>query len=256
MKRKTLSLLAGLGLLLAMQAHAGDTLRVATDGTFPPYSEVGADGKLKGFDVDIANALCAEMKVKCDISRYDFDGMIPALNAHKFDLIVASMAITPEREQAVAFSDKYEGGYSQLLGRKGMALDGSPAGLKGKAIGVQQGTVQENYAKDVYGKAGAKVRTYNAPADALLDLTAGRVDAIVVEIGVAWDFLKGPNGSRLSLFGPKLNDVKYFGTGSGIALRKDDQPLLHKVNAALAAILKNGSYKKINDRYFGYNQYD
>ncbi|MGL6072063.1 transporter substrate-binding domain-containing protein [Craterilacuibacter sp.] len=255
MQIKTWTMLT-LAALLAGQAQAGDTLRVATDGTFPPYSVVAPDGKLSGFDVDIANALCAEMKAKCELMRYDFDGMIPALNARKFDLIVASMAITPEREKAVAFSAKYEGGYSQFLGKKGIQLAGTPAGMKGKTLGVQQGTIQEKYAKDVFGKAGAKVRSYSTPANALLDLNAGRADAIMVEIGVGTEFLKGPGGNKLTLFGPQFNDVKYFGTGSGIAMRKTDQALLHKVNSALATILKNGTYKKINDRYFDYNQYD
>ncbi|MCL6264349.1 transporter substrate-binding domain-containing protein [Craterilacuibacter sp. RT1T] len=256
MKLKTWTTIAAFGLLAASQAQAADTLRIATDGTFPPYSVAAPDGKLSGFDVDIANALCAEMKAKCEIMRYDFDGMIPALNARKFDLIVASMAITPEREKAVSFSNKYEGGYSQFLGKKGPLPAGTPASMKGKTLGVQQGTIQEKYAKDVFGKGGAKIRTYTTPANALLDLNAGRVDAIMVEIGVGSEFLKGPGGNKLALFGPKFSDVKYFGTGSGIALRKTDKALLQKVNTALDTILKNGTYKKINDRYFDYNQYD
>ena len=256
MKTVRLTLAAALALATLQAAHAADTLRVATDGTFPPYSEVTPDGKLKGFDVDIANALCAEMKAKCEIVRHDFDGMIPALNARKFDLIVASMAITDERKKAVAFSDKYEGGYSQLLGRKGALPAGTPESLKGKTIGVQQGTIQEKFARGELAKAGAKIRTYGTPANAQLDLNASRVDAILVEIGVGHEFLKGPSGNKLAIFGPKFNDPKYFGTGSGIAMRKNDTALQGKVNTALAAILKNGTYKKINDRYFTYNQYD
>lgn len=244
------------GLLLAGTTLAQPTLRVATDGTFPPYSSVTPDGKLVGFDVDIANALCAEMKARCELVRYDFDGMIPALNTRKFDMIVASMAITPERQKVVAFSDKYEGGYSQFLGRKGVKLDGSPAGMKGRTLGVQQGTIQERYAREVFARQGARLRSYSAPANALLDLQAGRLDAILVEVGVGYEFLKGKGGDQLALFGPQFNDVKYFGTGSGVVVRKDDQALLGRVNAALANILKNGTYKKINDKYFDYNQYD
>lgn len=259
MMNRTLRLVATgvlLGLAGLAQADAGKTLRVGTDGTFPPYSSVKADGKLYGFDIDIANALCAEMKVKCELVRYDFDGMIPALNTRKLDLIVASMAITEERQKAIAFSDKYEGGYSKLMSRKGATLEATPAGLKGKSIGVQQGSIQESYTKAVFGKAGATVRSYSSSANALLDLNAGRLDAIMVEIGVAHEFLHGVNGKQLALFGPKFDDVKYFGTGSGIAMRKNEPELLKKVNAALNTLLKNGSYKRINDRYFDYDQYE
>ncbi|MGL5323180.1 MAG: transporter substrate-binding domain-containing protein [Aeromonas sp.] len=244
------------GLLFAQSVLAAPVLRIATDGTFPPYSTVNPDGSLAGFDVDIANALCAEMKMTCELRQYDFDGMIAGLKARKFDMIVASMAITEERQRQIAFSDKYQGGYSRFMGPRNTTLSGEPAAMAGKRIGVQLGSIQENYAKDVYGKAGAKVRTYGSAEQAWLDLMAGRLDAIVVEIGVGMEFKKREGADGFDFFGPRMNDPAYFGTGSGIAVRKQDTRLLGEVNKALGTLLANGTYKQINDKYFDYDQYE
>lgn len=254
MKAATL-MLSSLLLCTSLQA-AEPVIRVATDGTFPPYSTVNPDGSLAGFDVDIANALCAEMKAKCTLRQYDFDGMIPALKANKFDMIVASMAITEERKKAIAFSDKYQGGYSRFMGASGTTLSGEPAAMKGQKIGVQLGSIQENYARDIYGKAGAKVVTYGSPDQAWLDLQAGRLDAIVVELGVGMEFKKREGAEKFDFFGPRMDDPAYFGVGSGIAVRHEDPKLLARINAALKAILANGTYKAINDKYFDYDQYE
>lgn len=249
-------LLAGSLLLIAASAYADTTLRVVTEGTFPPYSMVRADGALTGFDVEIAQALCQEMKIKCQVVANEFDGIIPGLIAKKFDLAVASMAITEERKKAVAFSDKYQGGYTTFVGRAGQKLDGSPQSMKGRHIGVQQGTIQANYARAVYAPAGARLKTYSTVENAFLDVASGRLDALMVEVGSAYELKKSPKGKQMEMFGPRMNDPKYFGTGSGIAMRKDDTVLQSKVNAALKTILANGTYKKINDKYFDYNQYD
>lgn len=246
-----------LGMLLVsgtLQA-AEPVLRIATDGTFPPYSMVQPDGTLAGFDVDIANALCREMKVTCNIVQYDFDGMIPALKARKFDAIVASMAITEERKKVVAFSDKYEGGYSRFIGPKGTTLSGEVDAMKGEKIGVQMGSIQENYARHVYGKAGATVVSYGSPEQAWLDLRAGRVGAIVVEIGVGMELKKREGAADFDFFGPRMDDPDYFGVGSGIAVRQQDTALLARINVALKHILANGTYQQINDKYFDYDQY-
>lgn len=254
MKTKLSCLMAML--VLAGVAQAEEPLRVVTEGTFPPYSMTKSDGSLTGFDVDIANALCAEMKMKCQMVANEFDGIIPGLIARKFDMAVASMAITPERQKAISFSDKYQGGYSTFVGRIGQKLAGTPESMKGRSIAVQTGTIQANYARAKYVPAGATLRMYSTVENALLDVTSGRVDALLVDVGSAYELKKTPKGKLVELFGPKMTDTTYFGTGSGIAVRKDDKVLLGKVNAALKTILANGTYKKINDKYFDYNQYD
>lgn len=237
-------------------AQAEETVvRIATEGAFPPYSFVSPDGSLGGFDVDIANALCAEIKVKCELVKQDWDGMIPGLLAKKYDAIVSSMNITPVRQQKVAFSDKYEGGYSMLFGGKHL-IDSRPMALQSKVIAVQKGTVQESFAKDYYEKAGISLRRYPDIATAKMDLTAGRVDAVLMDVGNIYEAKKDEGLSDYDAFGEQFKDPAYFGTGSGIAVRKDDPILLGRINQALANILANGTYKQINNKYFQYNQYE
>lgn len=255
--RKIKKALLGVMMLSACAAVQAEPkqVRIATEGAFPPYNFVNPDGSLGGFDVDIANALCAKMAAECTIVKQDWDGIIPGLLAKKYDAIVASMAITPERELKVSFSDKYEGGYSMLYGSKDLT-DSSPQALQGKVVAVQSGSIQEDFAVDYYGKAGVSVRRYPDTQTAMLDLTAGRVDAVMLEVGLIYEAKKDPSLDAYQGFGEQFKDPKYFGEGSGIAVRKQDRELLADINKALATILADGTYKQINDKYFPYNQYD
>lgn len=230
------------------------TLRVGVEGAYPPFSSLGADGKLKGFDIDIANAVCERMKVKCVLVQAEFDAMIPALRAKKFDAIVASMSITPERLKAVDFSDKYYNTPTRFVVRSDSRLEVSPEGLKGRKIGVQRTTVQDRFATAAF-KASEIVR-YSKQDEVFLDLVNGRIQGVLVD-SVAADqgFLKTPAGKGFVFRGPVYDDPAFFGTGAGIAVRKGDTALRDKINAALAAIRADGSYKKLNDRYFDFDVY-
>lgn len=235
------------------QAQSPKKLRIGVEGAYPPFSEVGPDGKLKGFDIDIAMALCAEIGAECSLVQQDWDGMIPALQSRKFDAIIASMAITEERKKVVAFSDKYANTPSRFVARAG-AADASPAALKGKRIGVQRSTSQDRYLTELY-KASEIVR-YARNDELYLDLAAGRLDAALGDT-VALDegLLKRPLGKGFAFFGPPLSDPKYFGYGAGIAVRKADADLVARLNAAIKAIRANGTYKKLQDKYFTYDVY-
>ena len=229
-------------------------LRIGVEGAYPPFSEVGPDGKLKGFDIDIANALCTQMKAQCTLVQQDFDGMIPALQARKFDAIIASMSITPERQQAVNFSDKYYSTPARLVAKSGSKLQTTPEGLKGRKIGVQRSTIHDRYATDMF--KGAEIVRYTKQDEVFLDLAAGRIDATLVD-SVAADvgFLKTPAGKGFGFVGPTYTDVKYFGIGAGVAIRKSDTDLQAKFNEALKAIRANGTYKKIEAKYFDFDVY-
>lgn len=147
------------------------SLRIATEGTYPPWSFKSAEGQLQGWDVDIANALCEKMKARCEIVSQDWDGIIPGLVARKFDIIVASMAITEQRRQRVDFSDKYKETISRFVAKKGTPADVAPAALKGKTIGVQRGSIQASYLTQNYKDSILKF--YDTPQAAELDLVAG-----------------------------------------------------------------------------------
>ena len=172
-------LLAGLAMgISTADAKDWSKVRVAVEGAYPPFSEVGPDGKLKGFDVDIANALCAQIKASCDLVQQDWDGIIPALLAKKYDIVVASMSITEERKKRVDFTDKYYQTPARFVRKKGSGLEISKDQLKGKKVGVQRATIHDNYITDNFGDAVEVVR-YGTQDEANLDMVAGRVDLLL-----------------------------------------------------------------------------
>jgi len=253
---RRLLLATALSLAASAPSLAADwsKLRIGVEGAYPPFSEVGPDGKLKGFDIDIAFALCTQMKAQCTLVQQDFDGMIPALQARKFDAIIASMSITPERQQSVNFSDKYYSTPARLVAKGGSKLQTTPEGLKGRKIGVQRSTIHDRYASDMF--KGAEIVRYTKQDEVFLDLAAGRIDATLVD-SVAADavLLKTPAGKGFGFVGPTYTDVKYFGIGAGVAIRKSDTDLQAKFNEALKAIRANGTYKKIEAKYFDFDVY-
>lgn len=260
MQRRTLATLLALAVFAttagtaSAQAPDWKKIRIGVEGAYPPFSEVGPDGKLKGFDIDMANALCAEMKAECTLVQQEWDGMIPALNARKFDAIIASMSATEERRKSVNFSDKYYNTPARLVGKAGAGLQATAEGLKGKKIGVQRATIHDRFVTDQFKQS--QIVRYAKADEVYLDLAAGRIDVAMGDsVAIDGGFLKTPAGKGFAFFGPDYNDEKYFGTGSSIAVRKSDEALAQKFNAAIKAIRANGTYKKIQDKYFDFDVY-
>lgn len=227
-------------------------LKIGTEGAYPPFNNVTADGKLEGFDIDIANALCAEMKAECEFVAQDWDGIIPALEAKKFDAIVASMSITEERKQKVDFTNKYYNTPPAIAVAKDSTIaDVSPAALAGKTIGTQGSTNHQNYSEATY--KDSTVKSYPTAEEYKLDLANGRIDAVNDDIIVLTNWLKTPEGACCKLLGTITPDAKIHGEGAGIAIRKGDTELRDKFNTAIDAIRANGKYKEIQDKYFTFD---
>ncbi|MDI3510039.1 MAG: ABC transporter substrate-binding protein [Pseudomonadota bacterium] len=230
-------------------------LKVAIDPTYEPFTFKTADGKPTGFDVDIAEALCAEMKRKCVYVEQVWDSMIPGLQAKKYDVIISSMSITDERKQAVDFSDKYYATPSRIVVKEGTAYT-DPASLKGKNIGVLKGSTQEKYAMGELKPAGVNVVPYEAQDQVYLDIKSGRLDGTVADqVEVNGGFLRKDEGKGYGFVGPVLDDIKYFGYGVGVALRKGEDDLRNQLNAAIAAIRGNGVYETVAKKYFDFDPY-
>ncbi len=241
----------------ATQADAKEwkKVRIGVEGAYPPFSEVTADGKLVGFDIDIANALCEEMKVECELVTQDWDGIIPALLARKYDAIIASMSITEERKQKVDFTNKYYNTPAKFVRKKGSGIEITMEGLKGKTVGVQRATIHDNFVTEVYGDE-VEVKRYASQDEAYLDMVAGRVDLLLADsVAMQGGFLDTDDGKGFEFVGPDFSDPKYFGDGAGIALRKDDDDLREKLNQAIETIRSNGKYKAIQDKYFDFDVY-
>jgi len=233
--------------ILAAPAAARD-LKIATEGAYPPFNNKNAKGELVGFDVDIAKAICAEMKAKCTLVAQDWDGIIPGLLAKKYDLIVASMSITDERKKKVAFSAPYYSDFLQFVAKKGSGFQPTDAGVKGKTLGAQRSTISSQYLEDKYRKV-AKIKVYDKQTAAWLDLKSGRLNAVLADIYPAYDWIQKNKG--YALVGKKID----INDKIGIAGRKEDAELLKKVTAAIKAIRDNGTYAKINKKYFPFDIY-
>ncbi|MBB3234145.1 ABC transporter substrate-binding protein [Phyllobacterium endophyticum] len=237
-------------------AHAQDALKltIASEGAYPPFNNLTSDGKLEGFDIDIGNALCAEMKAECTWVSQDWDGMIPALQAGKFDAIIASMSITPERLEKVDFSKKYYNTPPAIAVPKDSDVkDITPESLKGKTLGVQGSTSHSNYAEAKY--SGSEIKMYPTSDEYKLDIANGRIDAVMDDVVVLGQWLDSDAGSCCKLLGTITPDPAIHGPGAGVTVKKGNTALADKFTAAIAAIRANGKYKEINDKYFKIDVY-
>jgi arginine/ornithine transport system substrate-binding protein len=256
--KKILIAAAAIALICAagsIQAKEWKVVRIGVEGAYPPFSYTTADGKLEGFDIDIAKALCKAMGVEIKLVPQDWDGIIPALMAKKYDAIIASMSITEERKKKVAFTNKYYQTPAKFICKKGMVKEFSPEVLKGKTVGVQRATIHDNYITDNYGK-DVDIKRYTTQDEAYLDIAAGRVDFLLADsVALSDGFLKKPEGKDFEFVGPDLTDPRWFGQGSGIACRKQDKDLVEMFNKAIEQIRADGTYKAIQDKYFDFDVY-
>lgn len=222
-----------------------DVLRIATEGAYKPFNFTNADGSLGGFDVDIANALCEDMKVKCQISAQDWDGIIPALNAKKYDVIVSAMSVTPERQAQVDFTEPYFTNSLVFLAKKDKAFNPDEVTqINQNSIAAQRSTISSQWLEKTHPQAKAKL--YDTLDNAFLDLSAGRADAMVSDKAPAYAWLKSNAGQGFEVKGSEID----INDKLAIAVRKND-PLLTKVNTALSNIRANGTYDKIVQQHFG-----
>ncbi|MCW6030719.1 arginine ABC transporter substrate-binding protein [Pantoea sp. JK] len=234
------ALLAG----LSLSASAAQTLRFATEASYPPFEFVDSDNKIQGFDVDLANALCKEMDATCTFTNQAFDSLIPSLKFRRFDAVMAGMDITPDREKQVLFSKPYYDNSAIFIAQKGKMTD--VAALKGKRVGVQNGTTHQKYLSDKH--SDITVVPYDSYQNAVLDLKNGRIDAVFGDTAVVNEWLK--QNANLAPLGEKVTDKDYFGTGLGIAVRQGNSELQGKFNAALEKIKADGTYKTIYSKWF------
>lgn len=248
--KKFLTCIGALGLALALTAGAtaAEKVRIVTEGTYPPFSSVDGSGQLVGFDVDIAKALCTAMKAECEIVTQNWDGIIPGLMARKYDAIIASMSITEERKKAVDFTNPYYSNKLQFSGPKGKPLDTSRAGLRGKTIGAQRATFAATWFEQNY--KGVDLKLYAGQEEIFADMASGRLDGIIADVYVTYDWLQSKMGKKYEFKGT----VVYDGDKVGIVVRKGDA-LRERLNSALRTIRENGTYAKINARYFPFDIY-
>jgi octopine/nopaline transport system substrate-binding protein len=249
-------------------------ITIATEGAFPPYNLTRADGTLDGYDIDLAHYLCDHMKIKCTIIAQAFDGMIPALNAGKFDAIMAGMSATAKRKEVIDFSIPYgntgqsfatlkDGDLAKLpLTDKLFSLSTDDAGarkaieemkpmLQGKVIGVQSASIAARFV-DEYMKGIVEVREYKTTEQHDLDLLAGRVDFTMASMGYLKTAVEKPANSDMVIVGPRFQGG-FLGAGSSVGLRKSDTALKAKFDEAIAAAKADGTLKTLSQKWFGFD---
>ena len=265
-----LSSIAALAIFLS--SAQADSIRIGTEGAYPPWNAKDESGKLIGFEVELANFLCIYMKADCTIVEQDWDGMIPGLIMRKYDAIMAGMSITDERMKTINFSQGYADEVASLAVMKGSSLEGMDtpqsinlstggakakkalktltAALAGKTIGVQTATIHQNFLES--GDVGSvKVRTYKTQDEVNLDLAAGRIDAALAAAVAFTDYAE-KSGKAVVLVGPTFSGGA-FGNGVGVGIRKDDTELLKAFNKAIDKARKNGDISRIAIKWFGFD---
>ena len=276
-KKTILTVLAS---LLVIGNVYADKIKIGTEGAYPPWNSKDASGALIGFEVELANELCAIMKRECTIVEQDWDGMIPALLMRKFDAIMAGMSITAERQKTITFSQGYADEVASLAVMKGSSLEGmdTPEGvnltlggsavkkalktitgaLAGKTVCTQTGTIHQNFLES--GDVGSvNVRTYKTQDEVNLDLTSGRCD-VALAAAVAFTDYADKSGKPVTLVGPTFSGGA-FGNGVGVGIRqggddaigKRDAQLLKDFNKAINKARKQGIISKLAIKHFGFD---
>lgn len=236
---------------LAGTAHAAGTLRFGVEAAYPPFESKSPSGELQGFDIDVGNAVCKKMNVKCVWVENSFDGLIPALQARKFDVINSAMNITSKRKQSIDFTPPVYVVPIVMVAKRDSKLLPDAKSLQGKRVGVLQGSSQEDFLKQHWATAGVSIVSYQDQDQVYADLVAGRLDAAVQEAQTVQDgFLGKPEAHDFAILGAPLSDPATLGEGTGLGLRKGDQALKSKVVAALDSLKKDGTLSALSQKYF------
>ncbi|HRK24372.1 MAG TPA: transporter substrate-binding domain-containing protein [Beijerinckiaceae bacterium] len=253
MRKLTVLLVAAAAVAMTGAAQAQQAewkeIRIGTEGAYPPFNNLNAKKELEGFEIDYANALCEKMKVKCTWVVQDWDGIIPALLSKKYDVIVAGMNATEERAKRVDFSMVYTKTPISMIAAKSVtSTDVSPAALKGKAIGTQGSTIHANFLEKHY--KDSTPRLYPTQEEANLDLLNGRLDYVVADKLALEDFINGKGKDCCKMIADVTRDPAIHGPGVGMAVRKEDGALKALLNKAIEDSIKDGTHKKIADKWF------
>jgi polar amino acid transport system substrate-binding protein len=239
-------------LTLAAGTVRADQIRIATEGTYKPFSYFTPSGELTGFDVESTLAICKAAGLDCKMVVMELDAMVPALNDKKIDAMAVGQTITPKHLKQTGMTDSIRTAGKQFVSCTPEKFpDTSPEALKGHSIGTQAGTSNADYFQAKY--PGSDIRLYKSMDEAFQDLGSGRIELALAQTGVAWGFMQSPEGKGCQFVGAKLADPKLFGTGVGISTRLGDTQLLDAFNAGLKKILDDGTYKALNDKYFPFS---
>ena len=271
--KKFIIYLLSIGIFGVASIANSQTIRIGTEGAYPPWNNLNSAGELEGAEIDFGNEACARMGVTCEWVTQDWDGIIPALLQGKYDIIIAGMSITEERKEKVNFTTGYmtDGARFAVLKNSGLAnlniagmakvnlnnaggkeqaaIGQLIAAMDGKTVCVQSSTIHQNFLEK-HMSGAVDVKLYQAVDDHNLDLAAGRCDAVLADVGSIIDFMESDGGVDVAFTGPTFSGG-VFGDGVGGAVRKEDTDILEMWNAAIAEMSKDGTTAEITKEWFG-----
>ena len=269
--KKFLLILLSLSLFSVATISNAKSIRIGTEGAYPPWNNINSAGDLEGAEIDFGNEACARMGVDCEWVTQDWDGIIPALLQGKYDIIIAGMSITEERKEKVNFTNGYmtDGARFAVLkgsgladlsiakkvnlnnagGKEQAAIGQLIAAMDGATVCVQSSTIHQNFLEK-HMSGAVDVKLYQAVDDHNLDLAAGRCDAILADVGSIIDFMESGGGVDVAFTGPTFSGG-VFGDGVGGAVRKEDNDILEMWNSAISEMSKDGTTAEITKRWFG-----
>ena len=271
--KKILIYLLSIGIFGVASIANSQTIRIGTEGAYPPWNNLNSAGELEGAEIDFGNEACERMGVTCEWVTQDWDGIIPALLQGKYDIIIAGMSITEERKEKVNFTTGYmtDGARFAVLKNSGLAnlniagmakvnlnnaggkeqaaIGQLIAAMDGKTVCVQSSTIHQNFLEK-HMSGAVEVKLYQAVDDHNLDLAAGRCDAVLADVGSIIDFMESDGGVDVAFTGPTFSGG-VFGDGVGGAVRKEDTDILEMWNAAIAEMSKDGTTAEITKEWFG-----
>lgn len=250
------SLIALAALMMVGTAAAAEPVKIGIAAEpYPPFASPDASGNWVGWEIDFINAVCKAAEMDCVITPVAWEGIIPSLTGGQIDAIMASMSITDERLQTIDFSDKYYNTPTVIVATKGAGMTPDPAGMAGKIIGVQVSTIHEAYAQKYFTDA-AEIKTYQTTDEGFQDLAAGRIDASQAD-SIAVDAFMATDAGKAccEIIGAVADDPAILGKGVGVGLRKGEEELKAKFNAAIAKVRADGTYDAIWKPYFASSIY-
>jgi ABC-type amino acid transport substrate-binding protein len=224
-------------------------ITIATEGAYPPFNYLDRKGLPAGFEMELAQEACQRIKAECEFAAYKWDDLVPGLLDKKFDVVMSSLEVTPERRKRLGLSRRYYLSPGAFIAAKGAPFDGPPSLLRNKRIGVQRDSTHADWVDKSFRRS-AQIKRYATVEEALQALTRDEVDAVFADKTKLWLWSQKPDGKCCEIVGQDIKDNQTLGLGVSAGLRREDVKLRDALNKAFADMVADGTYRKISDKYF------
>ncbi len=224
-------------------------ITIATEGGYPPFNYVDRKGMPGGFEMDLAQEACQRMKAECEFVTVKWDELVPGLLDKKFDIVMSSLEVNSDRRRRLGMSRRYYLSPGAFIAAKGAPFDGPATLLRNKKIGVQKDSMHADWVDKSFRRS-AQIKRYASVAEELQALAKDEVDAVFGDKAQLWLWSQKPEGQCCELVGQDIKDTQTLGVGVSAGLRREDVKLRDAFNKALGEIMSDGTYKKLNAKYF------